>query len=455
MTYRDEAQKNLINELRKVPQYNEIYIEKDFNGFTRPYFNLHEKLDLLEGIVNKAKSIDVNAALPLYLDDFTDFDNYQVKFKDQYLDLFLYINETYNYWYNRKFSYKNGDIKVIYACVESFAKNLIYLFYESRLLTEVDIIAKNVEYVSWAFGYCSSLKTIRGVIGSKDKPCQSADSSFIDVFINEEVDLSNFMCYIDNVECMFYQSNSPTSPLGVFDPSFLKNWKCITNAKGVFLYRSKIRKINTKIFPSSVTNVFRAFGSCKDLEQVVGNWNPNNLNNKEGFEIPEKVIDSSVLFGSCEKLKSVKNLKLVGNCNSMFADCLLLKEIINLQLNMKCTWMFEMCPINESWKIWLPTEIKTNEIPPYDKNNFLKTYISPDKLKTFYVDINSVTIDGVQEPNIEKRKKQYEDLLNPNRDFIFKFIDLTASQEPPITPPIVVSSDNGHCVFKNTAVYYK
>lgn len=65
--------------------------------------------------------------------------------------------------------------------------------------------------------------------------------------------------------------------------------------------------------------------------------------------------------------------------------------------------------------------------------------------------------DGVQEPDIEKRKKQYEDLLNPNRDFIFKFISLPkpTPQEPPINPPIVVSNDNGHCVFKNTAVYYK
>lgn len=415
---------------------------------------MHEKLDLLEGIVNKAKSIDVNAALPLYIDDFTDFDNYKVKFQDQYLDLFLYINETDHYWYNRKFSYKNGTIKVVYACIESFEKNLACMFMESTLLTEVDIIAKNVAFTNWAFAFCSNLKTVRGVIGTKEKPCESANNMFAHSFI-DDADLSNFIGNINDVECIFCQQINPTYPHGVFDPSFLKNWN-ITKARGVFLYRPKIRKINTKIFPSSVINIFRAFGSCNDLEQVVGNWNPNNLSNKEGFEIPENVIDSSVLFSGCEKLKSVKNLKLVGDCSGMFINCLLLKEVINLQLNMKCTWMFEKCPINESWKIWLPTEIKTNEIPPYNKNNFLKTYISHDKLKTFYVDINSVTIDGVQEPDIEKRKKQYEDLLNPNRDFIFKFIDLKPTpQEPPVTPPIVVSSDNGHCVFKNTAVYYK
>ena len=99
MTYRDEAQQHLVAELRKVPQYNEIYIEKDFNGFTRPYFNLHEKLDLLKEIVNKAKSINANAALPLYLDDFTDFDNYNEKLKGQCLDLFLYIQKYCTYFW--------------------------------------------------------------------------------------------------------------------------------------------------------------------------------------------------------------------------------------------------------------------------------------------------------------------------------------------------------------------
>ena len=93
MTYRNKAQQHLVAELRKVPQYNEIYIEKDFNGFTRPYFNLHEKLDLLEGIVNKAKSIDVNAALPLYLDDFDNYENYKYKFQDQCLDLYTILKE--------------------------------------------------------------------------------------------------------------------------------------------------------------------------------------------------------------------------------------------------------------------------------------------------------------------------------------------------------------------------
>lgn len=165
------------------------------------------------------------------------------------------------------------------------------------------------------------------------------------------------------------------------------------------------------------------------------------------------------MFASCENLKSIKNLKLFKEDNSrFFIYCKSLQEVNNLQLNGDCTNIFYQCPVNESWKIWLPTEIETSNSPPsYNKDNFLGTRISYDKLKTFYIDIDSVTINGIKKPNIEKRKKQYEDLLNPNRDFTFKFISLPkpTPQEPPVTPPIVVSNDNGHCVFKNTAVYYK
>lgn len=138
MTYRDEVQQHLVAELRKVPQYNEIYIEKDFNGFTRPYFNLHEKLDLLEGIVNKAKSIDVNAALPLYLDDFSNFENYKEKLKDQCLDLFIYIKEN---GVAPHINYINNSVKlkIIYACVESYLRNIDELFKSVICIIEVDL----------------------------------------------------------------------------------------------------------------------------------------------------------------------------------------------------------------------------------------------------------------------------------------------------------------------------
>ena len=244
---------------------------------------------------------------------------------------------------------------------------------------------------------------------------------------------------------------------GIDSFSFLENqFYNSYNCYSVFDY-SKIGKIlNKKIFKNA-TEIDGAFSYCENLEEVIGNWDPTNPDNKNGFEIP-KNCHSTNLFKFCKNLKLVKNLKLSKSYNTgFFANCESLQKIHSLQLNGVCTNMFVNCPVNESWKIWLPTEIETSKIPVYNKNNFLRTRISHDKLKTFYVDIDSVTIDGVQEPDIEKRKKQYEDLLNPNRDFIFKFISLPkpTPQEPPVTPPIVVSNDNGHCVFKNTAVYYK
>ena len=140
----------------------------------------------------------------------------------------------------------------------------------------------------------------------------------------------------------------------------------------------------------------------------------------------------------------------------VFYNCTSLTKVYDVFIcDIDYNGLFRNCPVNESYKIWLPTNIEY--IPHYDKDNFLGTSISHDKLKTFYVDINSVIIYGVQEPDIEKRKKQYENLLNPNRDFIFKFISLPkpTPQEPPVNPPVIVTNDNRHCVFKNTSVYYK
>lgn len=215
MTYRNEAQQHLVAELRKVPQYNEIYIEKEFNGFTRPYFNLHEKLDLLEGIVNKAKTIDVNAALPLYIDDFTDFDNCKPKFQNQYLDLYVFLNKEYP---NLDFLQRELDfqdrLKIKYICIESFIKEI--QFYGLQFLNEVDIVAENIENAHGIFKECPNLKKIRGRINSKDKVMGGLHELFAYSFTSvENPDLSNFECYFMGGLETFYGS-------GISDPGFLK-----------------------------------------------------------------------------------------------------------------------------------------------------------------------------------------------------------------------------------------
>ena len=161
MTYRDEVQQHLVAELRKVPQYNEIYIEKDFNGFTRPYFNLHEKLDLLEGIVNKAKTIDVNAALPLYLDDFTDFDNYKVKLWGQRLDLFLYISKDIVVPMFECYKNNNYNIEVMYVSIESYAPDISQMFMFNDQITEIDIITENTIQAISIFSNCTNITEVQ------------------------------------------------------------------------------------------------------------------------------------------------------------------------------------------------------------------------------------------------------------------------------------------------------
>lgn len=449
MTYRDEAQQHLVAELRKVPQYNEIYIEKDFNGFTRPYFNLHEKLDLLEGIVNKAKSIDVSAALPLYLDDFTDFENYKVKLWGQKLDLFLYISKDMVVPKFDCYKSNNYNIKVPYVSIESYASDISQMFMYNDNITEIDIITENTVQANSTFSECSNINTIRGRINSKDKIGDRASSIFYRSFNTaKRVNISNFLCYMKDLSNAFSFSN-------ISNPYFFKNWDFVIKAPLLFNNCDNIEKLDSKVFPSNLINTDYSFVECINLKEISGNWGPGA--NKNGFEIPE-FANSERMFAECNNLKLIKNLKLSKTDNNeLFYRCYNLKEVYNLQLNGIFTNIFKKCHVNESWKIWLPTEIETSKLPAYNKDNFLGACISHDKLKTFYVDINSVTIDGVQEPDIEKRKKQYEDILNPNRDFIFKFISLPkpTPQEPPVTTPIVVSNDNGHCVFKNTAVYYK
>ena len=177
MMYRNESQQHLVAELRKVPQYNEIYIEKDFNGFTRPYFNLHEKLDLLEGIVNKAKSIDVNAALPLYIDDFDNYENYKYKFQDQCLDLYAILKEG-----KSKFIVRSKFIeyypKVCYVTLDSSIEDISKMFVDVEPLVEATVYTKNLKIANELFYNCKNLKKVDGNIGSKNNLVYSGYNVF-------------------------------------------------------------------------------------------------------------------------------------------------------------------------------------------------------------------------------------------------------------------------------------
>lgn len=233
MTYRDEAQQHLVAELRKVPQYNEIYIEKDFNGFTRPYFNLHEKLDLLEGIVNKAKSIDVNAALPLYLDDFSNFENYKKKLKDQRLDLFLYIKKDgvaphINYLDN------SVELKIIYACVESYLNNINRLLQSIDCITEVDIFLKG-ESANYFLANCKNLRISRGIVD-----VSNVTGMFSNSFNDESLDLSNLIFKSLNMEWCFASTY-------IKDVGFFKNYDKYAVIGFIFSFCKNIEKVD-KIF---------------------------------------------------------------------------------------------------------------------------------------------------------------------------------------------------------------
>ena len=292
MTYRDEAQQHLVAELRKVPQYNEIYIEKDFNGFTRPYFNLHEKLDLLEGIVNKAKSIDVNAALPLYLDDFTDFDNCKPKFQNQYLDLYVFLNKEYpNLDFLQRDLGFQDRLKIKYICIESFIKDI--QFYGLQFLNEVDIVAENIENAHGIFKKCPNLKKIRGRINSKDKVMGGLHELFAHSFTSvENPDLSNFECYFIGGLETFYGS-------GISDPGFFKNWVSLIQSEKSFAVCNKIKKLDNIVFPPGIISSIQDFYYCENLEEIIGNWDPIN-SNKKGFELPKA---SKFLFRECKNLK--------------------------------------------------------------------------------------------------------------------------------------------------------
>lgn len=307
MTYRDEAQKNLISELRKVPQYNEIYIEKDFNGFTRPYFNLHGKLDLLEDIVNKAKSIDVNAPLPLYIDDFDDYEHYKYKFQDQCLDLYIILKEG-----KSKFIVRSKFIeyypKIHYVILDSFIEDISNMFSNVEPLVEATIYTKNLKIANGLFYNCKNLKKIDGNIGSKNNLVDSGANVF--GFCQSLKDINELYLNIKDVQLFFYMS-------GIDSFSFLENqFYNSYNCYSIFDY-SKIGKIlNKKIFKNA-TVINEAFSYCENLEEVIGTWDPTNPDNKKGFEIP-KNCNSSELFKFCKNLKLVKNLKLSKGSNIGF-----------------------------------------------------------------------------------------------------------------------------------------
>lgn len=128
---------------------------------------MHEKLDLLEGIVNKAKSIDVNAALPLYIDDFDDFENYKVKFQDQCLDLYALLKEGKSkFIVNSKFT--DDYPKTQYVILDSFIEDISKTFSNIESLIEVTIYTKNLKKANELFYNCKNLKKIDGNIGSKN-----------------------------------------------------------------------------------------------------------------------------------------------------------------------------------------------------------------------------------------------------------------------------------------------
>ena len=270
------------------------------------------------------------------------------------------------------------------------------------------------ETVQYFLSGCGNLRIVRGIVD-----VSNANHMFNGLFNDESLDLSNLIIKSFSIEQCFAYSC-------IKDISFFKNYEGYISINRTFSNCKNIEKVDKNILKSKiVTDIGYMFDCCENLKQVVGCWDPMNSNNENGFKIPESVRYSYCVFAKCKNLKSIKNLKLnKANNEYMFRNCFSLTEIDNLQLNGNCTNIFSNCQINESWKVWLPTEIDTKTVPSYYKNNFLDTGISYDKLKTFYVDIDSVIIDGVKEPDIEKRKKQYEDILNPNRDFTFKFISL-------------------------------
>ena len=373
-----------------------------------------------------------------------------VKTKDKEFDVSFYIQWKSN---DVQFSYKfNTNLKNSWTTGDPFNIHLrelqpigntpavaMNLFSGTEWLKTIDINSDNIEIADGAFNYCFNLKSVKGKINSKEKIGDSATYLFESSFTNvENPDLSNFECYFEDINNCFYKS-------GVTKIDWFSKWEGVKYAKGIFQECDKIIKINTKVFPSTVEDIRGAFFGCKNLEEVQGGWvEPNsslyyqnytlsevtleqvkdfeNPVYKEGLIIPPSVIDASYLFESCKKLKSIKDLKLAKEKNkACFKGCTSLKEVYNVNLNNGTEFndMFDSCPQNKDYRIWLP--IIVNSTVPYNKNNFLDTNLSIDHVKQFFVDDNFIFVDGKYEPFDAQRRINYENAINPERAFVFKY----------------------------------
>ena len=316
--------------------------------------------------------------------------------------------------------------------------NIENLFNGIEWLKTIDINSENIESAYKAFNYCSNLKSVKGKINSKDNIGKNAGYMFNESFINvENPDLSNFECHFEYTLGCFLKS-------GITKIDWFSKWEGTRFAGFVFNECDKIIKINTKVFPSTIINIFGAFANCKNLEEVQGGWiEPNsslyyqnytlsevtleqvkdfeNPVYKDGLIIPQSVVSATGLFAGCKKLKSVKDLKLSkGDNDQCFKECTSLKDVYNVNLNNgSAADAFENCPQNKDYRIWLP--IIVNSTTPYDKNNFLGTGLSIEHVKQFFVDDNFIFVDGKYEPFDAQRRINYENAINPERAFVFKY----------------------------------
>ena len=372
-----------------------------------------------------------------------------IKTKDKEFDVSFYIQWkgedikfSSNFNENLKKSWVTGDPFNIHLRELQPIRvkgNIENLFNGIEWLKTIDINSENIESANKAFNYCSNLKSVKGKINSKDNIGKNANYMFNESFINiENPDLSNFECHFEYTLGCFLKS-------GITKIDWFSKWEGTRFAGFVFNDCDKIIKIDTKVFPSTIINIFGAFANCKNLEEVQGGWiEPNsslyyqnytlsevtleqvkdfeNPVYKDGFIIPQSVVSAAGLFAGCKKLKSVKDLKLSkGNNSQCFEKCTSLKEVYNVNLNNGTDFkdIFKECPQNKDYRIWLPIIVESTM--PYDKNNFLGTGLSIEHVKQFFVDDNFIFVDGKYEPFDAQRRINYENAINPERAFVFKY----------------------------------
>lgn len=372
-----------------------------------------------------------------------------VKTKDKEFDVAFYIqwkcedaNFSNKFNENLKKSWITGDPFNIHLremqAVGNTSAVATNLFSGIEWLKTIDINSENIENAEQAFSYCKNLKSVKGKINSKNNVGVNASSMFACSFLNvENPDLSNFECHFTYINLCFYKS-------GVTKIDWFDKWEGAKITLNIFDHCDRIIKIDTKVFPSTVEDIRAAFMWCKNLEEVQGGWiEPNsslyyqnytlsevtleqvkdfeNPVYKEGFIIPPSVIDASYLFENCIKLKSVKDLKLAKEKNKeCFKNCTSLKDVYNVNLNNgSAIDAFKNCLQNKDYRIWLPIIVESTT--PYDKNNFLKTGLSIEHVKQFFVDDNFIFVDGKYEPFDAQRRINYENAINPERAFVFKY----------------------------------